>query len=142
MRYLAIAILSLILAAPGFAEPAAEPAAEFEPEGAFVDFDAIANHYKCYRVLTPATPQFPPVHLSDQFKESFAQVHQPRYLCNPVKKNNTGIVDETLHYVCFDVVQEFQPPLPLVRTSNQFGDQVLQPVQTQLLCLPSKKEHI
>ncbi|MEM7350787.1 MAG: hypothetical protein AAF657_08275 [Acidobacteriota bacterium] len=138
MRYLAIALISLCLAVPAFAEPSEN----IEPENAFVEFDAIANHYKCYRVVQSFSPQFPQVQLSDQFKSSVAQVITPRYLCNPTKKNNTGIVDESLHYVCFDVVQDFEPQLPRVLTSNQFGEQILHPVATELLCLPSKKEHL
>ena len=144
MKYLAIAIMSLLLASPGFAEPApdAEPIAEEVPENAFIAFDAIANHYKCYQVATLVGQLYPAVALSDQFKQSEAQVIRPRYLCNPTKKNNTGIVDETLHYVCFDIAQAVDPELPRVRTSNQFGQQILQPLETELLCLPSKKEHI
>ncbi len=150
MKYLAIALLSLLLAFPAFATPVpapapapdAEPISDIVPESAFVAFDDIANHYKCYRVLPFVISQFPQVRLSDQFKQSEARVIVPRYLCNPTKKNNTGIVDEDLHYVCFEIEQDLEPVLPDVRTSNQFGTQLLRPVETELLCLPSKKEHI
>ena len=156
MRYLAIAILCLVLATPAIAEPTPEPAPapapeaapgaeltkEERPENAFVAFDKLANHYKCYRVQQLFGTLLPAVTLSDQFKESHAQVIRPRYLCNPTKKDDTGIVDERLHYVCFDIVQEFDPVLPDVVTSNQFGEQRLRPTQTELLCLPSKKEHL
>lgn len=158
MKHLVIVLFSMLLAAPGFAEPVPEPApapepkpapapdaapvADTLPESAFVEFDAIANHYKCYQVTPLFNTLYPGVRLSDQFKQSEAQVIRPRYLCNPVKKNETTIVDETLHYVCFDIVQNFEPALPDVQTSNQFGIQRLRPTQTELLCLPSKKEHI
>ena len=154
MRYLVIAILGLLVALPGFAEPTPEPAPEPAPAPTseeadadlqaevFKDFDTLANHYKCYQVQQLLGQFYPPVSLSDQFKQSEAQVLRPRYLCNPVKKNDTGIVDEDLHYVCFDIVQDLEPPLPDVRTSNQFGTQYLRPIQTELLCLPSKKVHL
>ena len=150
MKYLTIAILCLALTAPAFAEPTpeAEPSSDAEltpeprPEGAFVGFDAIANHYKCYRVGPLSGQLFPRVRLSDQFKESEAQVIQPRYLCNPTKKDDTGIVDESLHYACFEIVQDYEPALPDVLTKNQFGEQRLRPLAAELLCLPSKKEHL
>ena len=111
-------------------------------EEPFVAFDQIANHYKCYQVVPLVSTPFPPVTLVDQFKQSQAQVIQPRYLCNPVRKNNTPIVDPNLHYLCFDIVQNVDPALPDVHTSNQFGRQLLRPVKTELLCLPSKKTHL
>lgn len=115
---------------------------------AFRGFDEIANHYKCYRVKPIDDQAFPTVELSDQFKESKAKVIRPRYLCNPTKKitpdHQTTIIDFDLHYVCFEIIQDpsSEPFLPLVQTSNQFGRQRLQPVESELLCLPSKKVHI
>ncbi len=165
MKYLTIAILSLLVVLPAFADTgedtaakgsaaeasaAREAAAEApitEQEAAelggqtFLDFDTVGNHYKCYSVQPLFGQILPSVRLSDQFKQSEARVIRPRYLCNPVKKNDTGIIDEKLHYVCFEIIQGFEPFLPDVLTSNQFGTQFLRPQQTELLCLPSKKEH-
>ena len=139
MRYLAIALLSLLVAVPSFAASAEDEAAG----EVWKAFDEIVNHYKCYAVQLLLSTHWPPqVSLSDQFKTSEAHVLRPRYLCNPTKKNDTGIVNEEIHYVCFDIVQDFEPVLPDVRTSNQFGTQILRPIQSELLCLPTKKEHI
>ena len=165
MKYLTITVLSLLVVLPGFAATTGEESAVEETAAAttaesagevsiteeeaaelgartFLDFDAIGNHYKCYSVQPIFGQIFPSVRLSDQFKQSEARVIRPRYLCNPVKKNNTGIINEKLHYVCFEILQDFEPFLPDVLTSNQFGTQFLRPQQTELLCLPSKKEHL
>ena len=167
MRYFTIiSMLCLLVALPSFAEtsattgtaPEAAVAASTSASGApesgdveadseltgqvFKDFDALANHFKCYSVQPLFGQVYPPVALRDQFKASEASVLRPAYLCNPVKKNNTGIIDESLHYVCFNIQQEVDPALPDVKTSNQFGTQWLRPIQSELLCLPSKKEHI
>ena len=144
MRYAAIAVLCLTVAAPGFAESAAseEPTAYDESGPIFTAFDQIANHYKCYQVVPLFSQQLPTVRLRDQFKQSEAQVIRPRYLCNPVQKNHTPIVDPDLHYMCFEIIQNVEPALPDVHTSNQFGRQLVRPIQTELLCLPSTKTHL
>ena len=140
MRYLTKALLSLLEAAPCFAE-----SAEDEAEGFFTDFDHLVNHYKCYMVDTLDMQPPPEVLLSDQFKQSAPQVVRPQYLCNPVKKTTKNhqapIVHEDIHYVCFVIKQAIVPHLPDVFTSNQFGIQKLSPIKSELLCLPSKKVH-
>ncbi len=105
--------------------------------------DNFANHYKCYSVeLVDAEPWPPRVELRDQFKASQNEVIKPRYLCNPVSKNHGPLPAPELHYVCFEIAQPIDPVFPLVKTFNQFGAQLLKPVQAELLCLPSKKVHV
>lgn len=125
----------------------AAPVAPDLDSEAWVAYDDIVNHYKCYLVEPLLGQIYPQVQLRDQFKSSQAQVIRPRYLCNPVEKEAPNhyakIVDPDVHYVCFEIMQ-FNPGqiYPNVRTENQFGTQYLRPMQAELLCLPSKKEHI
>lgn len=141
MSFVGVILLSIAMGLAG--QPAADLDLNSQP---WVQFDDIANHYKCYLVEPLLGQIYPQVGLTDQFKSSQAQVIRPRYLCNPVKKDSPAggaqIIDPDLHYVCFEIMQ-FQPALfPDVKTSNQFGVQYLRPMSGELLCLPSKKDHI
>jgi hypothetical protein len=97
-----------------------------------------ANHYKCYDIINPPSMTIT-VNLVDQFGTQAGQVVRPRYLCNPVKKNNSAVPNPNLHYVCYELLV---PPLPVAksaRVTNQFGTLDVQVQQARLLCLPSSK---
>jgi hypothetical protein len=101
----------------------------------------VGNHYKCYEVINPPLVPVPGLTLTDQFTTQ--QVIGPlrvRFLCNPVRKNNSGIVNAGLHYVCYEIGGALPTPRT-VRIVNQFhtGGLTFQVQQSRLLCLPSSK---
>lgn len=101
----------------------------------------VGNHYKCYELVNPPLVPVPPLTLTDQFNTQ--QVIGPlrlRYLCNPVRKNNTGIVNANLHLTCYEIPGALPAPRT-VRIVNQFhtGGLTFQVQPVRLLCLPSSK---
>lgn len=105
-------------------------------------FDLIANHYKCYQIIE--WDNFQPIEhrLVDQFDLEPAQVLRPQYLCNPTQKDDTKIVDPDLHYVCYEILTDFDPVERKVMVFNQYPEATIKTFESELLCLPSKKEHL
>jgi hypothetical protein len=124
--------VGLVVSARAQAAPTASPG----------PFDTIENHYKCYDIYA-ADGTFPPaVHLSDQFEETDDRLVRPRYVCNPTKKNDTGIPQPDIHLVCYEILESPVPPPHKVQTKNQFGLQTFKVQTPQLLCLPSSKQEL
>jgi hypothetical protein len=101
------------------------------------------DHYKCYDVT--GDPLAIPVSLSHQFGTEITDVFMPHYLCNPVEKglpDNTvyPIVNPDDHLVCYQI----QPGVPIsgivVGVLDQFVDVTVEPIQPELICVPSTKE--
>ena len=130
-----LALGFLFCVTPATAE---EPATGIEVEN-FADL--FANHFKCYSVVSDWAEVFD-VRLLDQFKESHGRTFRPLFLCNPVSKNGGEVPNPEYHLVCFELQQDQDPVLPTVQTFNQFGDQKLEPIESKMLCLPSKKIHL
>jgi hypothetical protein len=105
-------------------------------------FDLTANHYHCYQIIEWDNFQPTEHRLTDQFRLEPNKVLRPRYLCNPTRKDLTGIVDPDLHYVCYEVLTDFDPEERKVLTKNQYGEATLKTYESELLCLPSKKEEL
>lgn len=105
-------------------------------------FDLIANHYHCYQITEWDHFEIIEHRLTDQFRLEPNQVVQPRYLCNPTQKDQTQIVDPDLHYVCYEVFSDFDPIERKVLVGNQYGEATLKTYQSELLCLPSKKQEL
>ncbi len=104
-------------------------------------FGTDLDHIKCYK----AKSRFPKrvVELEDQFGPATVIVQRPERLCNPVNKNDEGIVNETAHLTCYKTKDkrgspEFEPREVLVE--NQFGRQRLSLSKARSLCLPALKE--
>jgi hypothetical protein len=97
----------------------------------------LGNHYKCYDILNPVTVTLP-LTLVDQFGSQTATTATSRFLCNPVKKNTSGIPNPNLHYVCYNIAV---PAIPVrsARVTNQFHTMDVRVQQARLLCLPSSK---
>lgn len=98
------------------------------------------EHYKCYPIVDLETPFNPVgVTLRDQFASTNAFVLRPVELCNPVDKNGEGIIDPSVHLVCYEISEPLQPK-HRVRTNNQFGELRFTVKDARTLCVPSKKE--
>jgi hypothetical protein len=99
------------------------------------------DHFKCYQAQTKAgTPPFVPVQVSlvDQFMEGTATVRSPTKWCNPVDKNEEGILNPTKHLECYDIRNPDVPPLNRkVSVTNQFGRTNLIVQNPLALCVPS-----
>ena len=104
------------------------------------------DHYKCYPVRDWGNWQPRKVMLEDQFGKSKAKVVVPRWLCNPVDKNQEGVVDKENHLVCYGIKDDPEgptDPIEQVVVKNQFGEMTMWVgVPANSLCLPSSKRHI
>lgn len=99
------------------------------------------DHFKCYRSSGFARPAPRPVSLVDQFGATSATVTKPIRLCNPADKNGEGIDDATAHLMCYALKETGFVPRDVVVT-NQFGQQTLNVVKPQQLCLPAIKNGV
>lgn len=116
------------------------------------------DHFKCYDVRPQES--FLPfiVTLRDQFEEEKVMVKRPVMLCNPAAKctddNNpltppdcTQVLNPDDHLVCYETRDDSANPhfeRREVIVSNQFGpaQQLTVLRRTNLLCLPSLKQHV
>jgi len=103
------------------------------------------DHYKCYKVKDLKNPKFEKtsVTLTDQFgiNDGIFEAKKPFLFCNPVDKNDEGILNTDDHLSCYKVKG---PRLqaadrPNVEIVNQLGTLQLQAKKAFLLCLPSTK---
>jgi hypothetical protein len=102
----------------------------------------VIDHFKCYAVRSKARPGNRRVRLRDQFHREFVHVLRPRFLCNPVQKNDTTIRHPVEHLVCYQI-RDVRRGRPFrrrqVATTNQFGSERLDVIRPRLLCVPSLK---
>jgi hypothetical protein len=101
------------------------------------------DHLKCYR--TRRSVSFTPngVTLDDQFETSDMTVLRPYRLCNPVDKNDEGIVDPAEHQMCYqirDTTAQARFRRKDVLVENQFGKQTLVATRPETLCVPAEKD--
>lgn len=100
------------------------------------------SHFKCYIAVSEAGAGAT-VTLRDQFhKEPKLKVLDPLLFCNPVRKNETPIVNPDAHLVCYKIedAKKFHD-LPSLEASNQFDDDFFFDVaDATLLCVPSVKK--
>lgn len=101
----------------------------------------VADHYKCYEIIS--SDPFEPfgVVLRDQFGITDSIVVRPLYVCNPVDKNGEGILHPEVHQVCYEI-RDPQQPVRSLLVSNQFGELTVKVQDGRLLCVPSKKIHL
>jgi hypothetical protein len=68
-------------------------------------------------------------------------VKKPSLFCNPVDKNNEGIVNAADHLTCYTVKgpKLQKQDRPKVEIANQFGTLELEVQKPFLLCVPSTK---
>jgi len=96
------------------------------------------DHFKCYKVkVTEDTPEFEQLEVSvaDQFSPGMLYtVEKPERLCNPVDKNNEGVIDPDGHLLCYKVA------VAGIHINNQFGPLELNTKFAKELCVPSEKD--
>jgi hypothetical protein len=103
------------------------------------------DHLKCYRTrrITAFSPKN--VTLEDQFETANMNVLRPYRLCNPVDKNDEGIIDPAEHQMCYQIRDNVAGPRfrrRNVRVENQFGIQFLSVSRPETLCTPADKNLI
>lgn len=105
--------------------------------------ESAVDHYKCYDIkVTKGTTPFSPlaVTLSDQFEDDTFDVLKPKRLCNPVNKNDEGIKNPAAHLMCYQVKPSGKHPDQLgLYTTDQLGQERLDTVSEEELCVPSAK---
>ena len=73
-------------------------------------------------------------------------VLRPYRLCNPVDKNNEGIIDPTEHQMCYQIRDQVTASPRFrrreVRVENQFGVQTLVVTRPETLCVPASKNGV
>ncbi len=91
-------------------------------------------------------PDFERVQVSvlDQFNQpTLLDVKKPKWLCNPVDKNNEGIANPDDHLLCYKVKRARGEPkfekVKGIHTNNQFGPLRLRAKREKELCVPSEK---
>ena len=102
--------------------------------------DLVLDHFKCYQARGDALNVR--VDLADEASEERGViVKRPKRFCNPVDKNGEGILDPSSHLTCYRIRvpgPSYDDELDLL-ASNQFGEQVLEVGDPELLCVPSDK---
>jgi len=108
------------------------------------------NHYKCYKTRpAPGTPKFQKleVNLADQFETKQTVVIKPKLLCNPVDKDQEGILAPENRLVCYRIKDVPGQPrfIPQgVDITDQFTEQSLGTfvgdcTRIAMFCVPSTK---
>jgi hypothetical protein len=104
------------------------------------------DHFKCYKVkVTEGTLEFEPIQvtLADQFEDKLFDVKKPNRLCNPVDKNDEGIINFEAHLMCYKVKRAEDEPkhekVKGIRINNQFGPLQIDTKKEEELCVPSTK---
>jgi hypothetical protein len=99
------------------------------------------DHYKCYRIAMDTGWMEINFTLQDQFDpipEEITAMSTPVYFCAPCQKNDEPMFDTTTHYVAYLI-----SPLHTISESrvtvDQFGDHLIQVLNSEMLLVPSKK---
>ena len=96
------------------------------------------DHYKCYKIKVIADSQSrDQVSLEDQFVNKEFNVGKPTMLCNPVDKNDEGIINSDNHLMCYEIKDKFKKTG--IHTHDQFGAEQLDTKKIKELCVPSEK---
>ena len=104
--------------------------------GVVAEPHSLLDHFKCY--AAEGTPVNVQVTLEDQFgHEPQVRVGLPRLFCNPVDKNDAGIINDSAHLTCYRI--RGSETQRTVSIQNQFGEQSLRVQEPRLLCVPSEK---
>lgn len=104
------------------------------------------DHFKCYSAAYPkGVERFPgkELTLADQFGPRQMRLRHARMLCNPVDKNEEGILEPTAHLTCYKARENrkgerFQRVDAIL--DNQFGQQTVTLRRAIAHCVPTNKE--
>ena len=135
-------LLAVLVAAGAAAALLLVPALRTGASPGVGPFDLTANHYHCYRIIEWDNFQPTDHRLKDQFGLTVPDVIRPALLCNPTQKDTTEIVDPDLHYVCYELLVPTDPIEHKVLVSNQYGEATVKSFESELVCLPSKKQEL
>ena len=86
------------------------------------------------------------VSVVDQFQQpTLLDVEEPKWLCNPVNKDDTEIRNPAGHLLCYEVERaegepRFEKVEGIIHTANQFGSLRLDAKKEKELCVPSEKD--
>jgi hypothetical protein len=104
---------------------------------------AVLDHYKCYGakdLKVPAKFQKTTVTTSDQFDAlQSTEVKKPSFVCNPVSKNGSPIINPSDHLICYKIKDSPKLDGPNVSITDQFGTLKLDAKKPKLLCVPGSK---
>ncbi len=79
--------------------------------------------------------------LQDQFDLVKTRLGRITKICTPVSKNDEGIPDKDLHFVCYKILDQHDPRQPVL-TTNQFGNARMYVRESEELCVPSTKKEL
>jgi hypothetical protein len=99
------------------------------------------DHYKCYRIAMPMGWMELNFTLQDQFDpipEEITAISTPVYFCTPCQKNGEPMYDTVTHYVAY-LISPMHTTSESRFTVDQFGEHVLQALNSEILLVPSKK---
>lgn len=103
------------------------------------------DHYKCYKVkVTKDTPKFAKgvqAVVADQFENRTYDIKKPTRLCVPVDAGG-GILERINHLTCYKAKAAkgqpaHTPVTGQIHTTNGFGQEQLDTIKEQELCVPS-----
>ena len=110
---------------------------------------AQVDNYQCYKVKDIKNPaKFAKRKgidiLVDQFGVTIPNVNKIAYVCNPTDLNGSGVINPTVHLICYKTSKglKFSKPRPTYEVSTQFQLNQVQPIKAQLLCLPGTKTSV
>ncbi len=101
------------------------------------------NHYLCHKTRDLHVPakfaSIPGINANDQVGNFACVAKKPFFLCDPVDKNGSGIVDPNLNYCCYKVKCSPNKIPTSFDITDQFGNLRLQTSKVFLLCNPCLK---
>ena len=98
------------------------------------------NHYLCHKTRDLHVPakftSVPGISANDEVGNFTCEAKKPFFLCNPVVKNGSPIVDANAHYCCYKVKCNPNKIPASFDVTDQFGALRLQTSKAFLLCNP------
>jgi hypothetical protein len=99
-----------------------------------------ANHYLCHKTRDLKVPakftSVPGISAIDDVGNFSCEAKKPFFLCNPVNKNGSGIVDANLRYCCYKIKCTPNKIKTNFDVTDQFGPLRLETGKASLLCNP------
>jgi hypothetical protein len=97
-----------------------------------------ANNYLCYQVGDYGQTPNVASRLKDQFDSGRGKFGIPRFLCNPVNLDGSGIYNSKAHLVCYDVATAMKPKNVEIKNPYDKGRLYLR--DAKMLCVVSLKK--
>jgi penicillin amidase len=98
------------------------------------------DHFKCYKVARPQSPDPGLVTLADGFETRLTRVLRLDSICNPVDKNGEGISDPMRRLACYKVRNEVDgSPRRAISVDDQLSSDTRITTRPRLLCLAAEE---